>query len=76
MLFGLFNLPLCLIGVVYLNSLEIGWTPTWVGFIVLGLYIPIWFYSQGEAARSRVKAAAAVELAGRHEEDLEDVTSL
>jgi amino acid transporter len=40
MLFGLFNLPLCLIGVVYLNSLEIGWTPTWVGFIVLALYVP------------------------------------
>ena len=48
MLFGLFNLPLCLIGVVYLNSLEIGWTSTWVGFIVLALYIPMWYYSQHE----------------------------
>ncbi len=76
LLFGLFNLPLCLIGVVYLNSLEIGWTPTWVGFIVLGLYLPIWFYSQREAARSREKAAAAVELSGHHEEDLEGVTRL
>ncbi|WP_159708902.1 APC family permease [Arthrobacter sp. 18067] len=75
LLFGLFNLPLCLIGVVYLNSLEIGWAPTWVGFIVLGLYIPIWFYSQGEAARSKLRAAAAVEPAGRREEDLEDVPS-
>ncbi|MCP9002013.1 APC family permease [Pseudarthrobacter sp. RMG13] len=56
--FGLFNLPLCLVGVVYLNSLEIGWTPTWVGFIVLALYIPIWFYSQHESSRSK-KAAAA-----------------
>lgn len=26
MLFGLVNLPLCVIGAVYLNSLEIGWT--------------------------------------------------
>lgn len=51
MLFGLFNLPLCLIGVVYLNSLEIGWASTWVAFIVLGAYIPIWFYSQYEARR-------------------------
>src|SRR5690349_11199443 len=57
MLFGLFNLPLCLIGVVYLNSLEIGWTPTWVGFIVLALYIPIWFYSQRESRRYKEKAA-------------------
>ena len=48
MIFGLFNLPLCLIGVVYLNSQEIGWTSTWLGFLVLALYIPIWFYSQRE----------------------------
>ncbi|APX02405.1 amino acid permease [Arthrobacter sp. QXT-31] len=51
MLFGLFNLPLCLVGVVYLNSLEIGWTSTWLGFIVLSLYIPIWLYSQHETRR-------------------------
>jgi amino acid transporter len=49
--FGLFNLPLCFIGVVYLNSLEIGWSSTWVAFIVLGAYIPIWFYSQAEFRR-------------------------
>ena len=48
MLFGLFNIPLCLIGVVYLNSLEVGWFSTWVGFIVLGSYIPIWLYTQYE----------------------------
>ncbi|WP_104201478.1 APC family permease [Cryobacterium sp. Y29] len=51
MLFGLFNLPLCLVGVVYLNSLEIGWGATWVGFIVLSLYIPIWYYSQHESSK-------------------------
>jgi amino acid transporter len=59
MVFGLFNLPLCLIGVVYLNSLEIGWAPTWVGFIVLALYIPIWFYSQHETRRSKSNSATA-----------------
>jgi amino acid transporter len=53
MLFGLFNLPLCLVGVVYLNSLEVGWTSTWVGFLVLALYIPIWLYSQHESSRSK-----------------------
>ncbi|MEC5200782.1 amino acid transporter [Arthrobacter sp. PL16] len=57
LIFGLFNLPLCLIGVVYLNSLEIGWGSTWVGFVVLSLYIPIWFYSQRESNRSRRDAA-------------------
>jgi amino acid transporter len=55
LLFGLFNLPLCLIGIVYLNSLEIGWTSTIVGFIVLGLYIPLWCYSQQEVHAAKNK---------------------
>jgi amino acid transporter len=59
LLFGLFNLPLCLAGVVYLNSLEVGWTSTWVGFLVLSLYVPIWFYTQRESRRLKDKAAAA-----------------
>ena len=58
LLFGLFNLPLCLVGVVYLNSLEVGWTSTWVGFLVLSLYIPIWLYTQHESRRLKDKAAA------------------
>lgn len=59
MIFGLFNVPLCLLGVVYLNSLEIGWTSTWLGFIVLSLYIPIWWYSQHESRRSNNKPTTA-----------------
>jgi hypothetical protein len=47
------------VGVVYLNSLEIGWASTWVGFIVLGLYIPIWFYTQHQTRRSNRKAPAS-----------------
>jgi len=53
--FGLFNLPLCLIGIIYLNSLEIGWTSTIVGFVVLALYIPLWYYSQNENRASLEK---------------------
>ncbi|MDR7084783.1 amino acid transporter [Arthrobacter ginsengisoli] len=59
LLFGLFNLPLCLVGVVYLNSLEVGWTSTWVGFLVLSLYIPIWLYTQRESRRLKDKPATA-----------------
>ncbi|MDR6414705.1 APC family permease [Pseudarthrobacter sulfonivorans] len=59
LIFGLFNLPLCLVGVVYLNSLEVGWTSTWVGFLVLSLYIPIWLYTQRESRRLNGKAATA-----------------
>jgi protein-S-isoprenylcysteine O-methyltransferase Ste14 len=58
--FGLFNLPLCTVGVVYLNSLEIGWTSTWLGFLVLSVYVPIWFYSQHESRRSKNTSVAAV----------------
>lgn len=72
MLFGLFNLPLCLVGVVYLNSLEIGWTSTWVGFIVLALYIPIWLYSQHESKGSNHKLATA----GPSANDLDDAPDL
>ncbi|BBX38134.1 amino acid permease-associated region [Mycolicibacterium mageritense DSM 44476 = CIP 104973] len=60
MAFGLFNVPLCLVGVVYLNSLEVGWTSTWVGFLVLAAYIPIWGYSQHESHRSKDEAATAL----------------
>jgi amino acid transporter len=53
LLFGLFNLPLCLVGVVYLNSRESGWTSAAVGFVVLASYIPLWIYSQHESAMRR-----------------------
>ncbi|GAA0181735.1 hypothetical protein SH2C18_42240 [Clostridium sediminicola] len=48
LLFGIINIPFYLIGVVYLNSLEVDWKSTWVGFIVLGYYIPLWLYSQSK----------------------------
>jgi len=69
LIFGLFNLPLCLVGVVYLNSLEVGWTSTWVGFLVLSLYIPIWLYTQRESRRLNHKTAAAPSS----DEDAEDL---
>ncbi|ATU08631.1 APC family permease [Methanohalophilus portucalensis] len=58
LLFGIFNIPLCLVGVVYLNSLEVGWTSTWVGFIVLALYLPMWFYSRNEAHKEKETISA------------------
>lgn len=36
-------------GIVYINSLELGWATTGIGFSVLCLYVPLWFYSQREA---------------------------
>ncbi|WP_342303770.1 APC family permease [Methanolobus sp. ZRKC5] len=48
LMFGLFNLPLCLIGIIYLNSVEGSWFSTGVGILVLALYVPMWYYSQHE----------------------------
>ncbi|WP_432666331.1 APC family permease [Wukongibacter baidiensis] len=48
LIFGIFNLPLCLLGVIYLNSLDMGWASTIVGFFVLAGYIPLWCYSKVE----------------------------
>ncbi len=73
LIFGLFNLPFCLVGVVYLISLEVGWGSTWVGFLVLSLYIPIWLYTQREARRARSRAAAAAPPADHEADDLERV---
>lgn len=56
LVFGLFNVPLCLIGVVYLNSLEIGWTSTWLGFVVLAVFIPIWLYTQHQSRSGEDKS--------------------
>lgn len=48
LIFGIFNIPLCLIGIIYLNSLEVGWTSTIVAFFVLAIYLPLWYFSQNE----------------------------
>jgi amino acid transporter len=59
LMFGLFNIPLCLIGIIYLNSIEGSWFSTGVGIVVLALYIPMWYYSQHEShvARSEPQTA-------------------
>lgn len=50
--FGLFNLPLCLAGIIYLNATESSWSATGVGMAVLAAYLPLWLYSQREAERN------------------------
>lgn len=51
------NTPFFLIGIIYLNSLELGWTTTGVGFFMLCLFIPLWIYSQREN-RNKIPAVA------------------
>lgn len=48
---AILNIPFFLVGIIYLNSLELGWATTGIGFFVLCLYIPLWFYSQRETKK-------------------------
>jgi amino acid transporter len=42
--YGLFTLPLCFAGLIYLNSQYLGWISTCLGLGSLALYLPIWLY--------------------------------
>lgn len=57
---AILNVPFFLIGIVYLNSLELGWSTTGIGFFMLCLFIPLWFYSQHET-RINVKHESLIE---------------
>ncbi len=46
---AILNIPFFLVGIIYLNSLELGWNTTGIGFFALCLFIPLWFYSQHES---------------------------
>jgi amino acid transporter len=48
MVFAFVNIPLFLVGLVYLNSLDLGWSSTIVGVVVLLVYIPLYKYSEKE----------------------------
>jgi len=49
LVFGLFNVPLCLVGILYLNGLEFGSTAIAVGIVILASYVPVWMYSQRQS---------------------------
>lgn len=52
MVTAILNIPFFLVGIIYLNSLELGWATTGIGFSVLCLYVPLWFYSQREVKKA------------------------
>ncbi len=48
LVFAFVNIPLFLVGLVYLNSLDLGWSSTIVGIGVLVVYVPLYKYSEKE----------------------------
>ena len=49
------QIPLLLVGAIYINNLAYGLIPTAVGFGVLAIFFPLWLYSQNESHRIREK---------------------
>jgi amino acid transporter len=52
LIMAVFNVPLCLIGVAYLNASASGWVPVIVGAFILVIYVPIWVYSRYEFGKA------------------------
>lgn len=46
--FAFINMPLFLVGLIYLNSLDLGWSSTIVGVAVLAVYVPLYRYTKNE----------------------------
>lgn len=49
LIFGILNIPLYLIGLVVININDFGLKAALMGFIILLLYVPLWFYSKWES---------------------------
>ena len=67
---GLMQLPLLLVGAIYINNLEYSWLPTAVGVGVLFAFFPLWAYSQWENKRIEAREKAII-LISDLEGDLE-----
>ena len=46
--FALVNLVLYLGGLIYFNAIETGVVPTLLGFVVLAIFVPLWWWAQKE----------------------------
>lgn len=46
--FSILNIPFYLIGILYLNSIDFGWGPVLMGFVVLLCFVPLWLIAQKE----------------------------
>jgi amino acid transporter len=54
---AILQVPFLLIGGIYINYLEYGWTSNLIAFGVLALFFPLWLYSQYEARKLKCKDA-------------------
>ncbi|MEL7567878.1 MAG: APC family permease [Dehalobacterium sp.] len=61
---GILNIPLYLIGLTVINIIDFGLTAALIGFIILLLYVPLWFYSIWEIKRQNLQAQ--IEKLGVH----------
>lgn len=52
LIMGIVNIPLYLIGLVAININDFGLRAALIGFMILFLYIPLWFYTRWESENS------------------------
>lgn len=55
LIFAIIDVPLYVIGLIYINSLDAGWSSTIVAVAILLLYIPLFVYTGFEKKHSMVK---------------------
>jgi len=55
---GVMQIPLLLVGAVWINNFEYGWLPTVVGSAVLAAFFPLWLCSQYEIKRIEAREQA------------------
>ncbi|QHI71130.1 APC family permease [Aminipila terrae] len=68
LIFAIIDVPLYIIGLIYINSLDAGWSSTIVAVVILLLYIPLYIYSTYERKHSVVKSqvVSAVHVNDNH----------
>jgi amino acid transporter len=50
---GIMQVPLLFLGALYINNLAYGWLPTAVGLGILGIFFPLWIYTQQQKWKQR-----------------------
>lgn len=60
--FGILNIPLYLIGVTVINALDFGLNSALLGFVVLLVFIPLWYYAKWEKNRQKIDNRNELEI--------------
>jgi amino acid transporter len=69
LIFGLLNIPVYLVGIMYINALDAGFWPTVVGVGVLLTYLPLWSYTQNRQKIEEVDSGIEESFLGLEQQE-------